>query len=91
MGYDAGAKVYTWDGYNSVGQKSHVTGTVEGKTWTFNTESEMNGKTIKVRTVLVEESPTGYRFTVEMSEDGKTWSAPVMVVKITKTGAAERN
>jgi hypothetical protein len=88
MGYDSEAKVYTWDSYNSAGKKGHITGTVEGKTWTFNIENEVDGKTIKARSVLFEESPTRYRLTMEATEDGKTWK-PVMESQSNKVVSAK--
>jgi Protein of unknown function (DUF1579) len=83
MGYDADGKAYTWNGFNSMGENDRAMGTYDGKTWTYNNESMMNGKPMKGRYVIVETSPTSYDFKMESSEDGKTWTA-LMEGKVTK-------
>ena len=74
MGYDAAAKAYTWNGFNSVGENEHASGTVEGKTWTYTNESMMGGKPMKGRYTMVEKSPTSYTFKFEGSGDEEAWS-----------------
>jgi hypothetical protein len=83
QGYDAAAKKYTWNGFNSMGENERATGTVAGNTWTYTNESMMGGKPIKGRFVIVEKSPTSYDFKFESSEDGTTWGT-VMEGKVTK-------
>ncbi|MGH9365383.1 MAG: DUF1579 family protein [Thermoanaerobaculia bacterium] len=89
MGYDAAAKAYTWNGFNSMGENEHAAGARDGKTWTYTNESMMNGKMIKGRYVITETSPSSYDFKMETSEDGKTWGA-MMEGKVTKKAAAEK-
>jgi hypothetical protein len=89
MGYDAASKTYTWNGFNSMGENEHASGSVEGKTWTYTNESMMNGKMVKGRYTITETSPTSYDFKMETSEDGKTWNA-MMEGKVTKKGAAAK-
>ena len=89
MGYDAAAKTYTWNGFNSMGKNEKASGSVDGKTWTYTNESLMNGKMIKGRYVMTEASPTSYDFKMETSADGKTWSS-MMEGKVTKKAAAEK-
>ncbi len=72
MGYDSAKKVYTYASYNSVGEHETATGTVEGDTWTWNSEqSGMPGKWRYTQKVL---SPTSFSIKFEMSSDGGTWS-----------------
>jgi len=90
LGYDAASKSYSWNGFNSMGENEHATGSVEGKTWTYTGESVMNGKPVKGRYTITETSPTSYEFKGESSEDGKTWNA-MMEGKVTKkAGAAKK-
>ena len=71
MGYDAAAKAYTWNGFNSMGENERAAGTYDGKTWTFVNESVMNGKTVKGRYSVTETSPTTYDFKLETSRTGR--------------------
>jgi hypothetical protein len=87
MGYDAAGKHYTWNGFNSMGENDHAAGSRDGKTWTYNNESVMNGKPMKGRYTIVETSATGYDFKMESSADGKTW-ATVMEGKVSRKTAA---
>jgi len=75
MGYDAASKSYTWNGFNSMGESEKASGSRDGKTWTYTTDSMMGGKSVKGRYTMTETSPTSYDFKMESSEDGKTWSA----------------
>jgi hypothetical protein len=83
MGYDAAKKVYTWSGFNNMGQAEVATGTVSGKTWTFAGSNDINGKTMKTRYTIVETSPAEYTFRFDASTDGATWT-PVIDGKVTK-------
>jgi hypothetical protein len=83
MGYDPKAKAYTYDAFDSMGQRSHSTGAVSGSTWTWNAEENVGGKTFQGRFTIHEVSPTSYTYQYEMSEDGKTWNK-VMEGKATK-------
>ncbi|HYB54169.1 MAG TPA: DUF1579 family protein, partial [Thermoanaerobaculia bacterium] len=75
MGYDAAAKGYTWNGFNSMGENEHATGLYDGKSWVYTNEQMMGGKMIKGRYTVTETSATGYDFKLETSEDGKTWAS----------------
>ena len=89
FGYDANAKQYTWNGFNSMGENEHANGKLDGKTWTYEAENMMGGKSIKGRYTITETSPTSYDFKLETSEDGKTWTG-MMEGKVTKEGAAKK-
>jgi|SRR5881397_4003063 len=43
LGYNANDKVYTYDGFNSMGEAEHAKGTLDGDTWTYTAEEKMNG------------------------------------------------
>ncbi|HEV7218961.1 MAG: DUF1579 family protein [Terriglobales bacterium] len=83
MGYDADAKQYTYDEFNSMGQRTHSTGSVDGDTWTWLGDQKMGDQTMKGRFTMKVLSPTSYSFKFEMSQDGTTWNT-VMDGKSTK-------
>jgi len=83
MGYDAAKKVYTWSGFNNMGQAETATGTVTGKTWTYSGQNDVNGKTMKTRYTIVETSPTEYTFKFEAMTEGSAWTT-VIDGKVTK-------
>lgn len=83
LGYDAAKKVYTWNGYNNMGQAESASGNINGKTWAYTGDADMGGKIYKSRYVMVETSPTAYTFSMDLSEDGKTWTK-VMDGTVTK-------
>src|SRR5215469_2828495 len=73
IGYDPQKKVYTYDGFNSMGEAEHATGTVSGNTWTWKGVSNTGGE--QGRVTITEDSPTSYSFKFESSaDDGKTWT-----------------
>jgi hypothetical protein len=77
MGYDAAKKVYTWSGFNNMGQAETATGTVSGKTWTFVGQNEVGGKAMKTRYTIVETSPSEYTFKFEAMADGSAWTTVI--------------
>ena len=84
MAYDPKEKAYTYDEYTSMGEHQISKGSVSGDTWTWTSDEEMGGKTMKGRFTLKETSPTSYTFKFDMSEDGSAW-INVMEGKSTKT------
>lgn len=62
-----------------------VRGQVAGKVWTWNFENAMEGKVMKGRATITEESPTAYTFKLEMSVDG----GPMAVVEEGKATKAK--
>jgi hypothetical protein len=77
MGYDSEQKTYTYDGFDNMGEHDISKGTVEGDTWTWNSESKMGGQMIKGKFTIKVVSPTEYTFKYEMSTDGRTWTTGV--------------
>lgn len=82
MGYDAQAKVYTYDAFNNFGEADHFKGTVEGDTWTWTSEMNMGGKQMKLRFTAKQISPTSYTMKFEFAGDAG-WST-AMEGKATK-------
>lgn len=77
MAYDAGRKAYTYHSINSLGDAIFVRGNVDGKVWTWMDEITMEGKPMKIRATVTEETPTSYSFKLEASVGG----APMAVVE----------
>jgi hypothetical protein len=82
MGYNVAEKVYTYDSFNNFGEAEHFKGTVQGDTWTWNSEGMIEGKPTKMRFTAKEVSPTMYTMKFEMGT-GETWTT-VMEGKATK-------
>jgi len=80
MGYDAAAKVYTYDSYNNFGEAEHFKGAAQGDTWTWTNEAS---SPVKMRFIAKEVSPTMYTMKLEMMT-GANWTT-VMEGKATKT------
>jgi len=84
MGYDSQEKVYTYDEFNSMGEHTHSTGTVDGDTWTWLSDLKMGPQTMKGRFTMKLMPPGAYAYKFEISTDGKDWST-VMDGKDTRT------
>jgi hypothetical protein len=82
MGYDAAEKVYTYDAFNNLGEADHFKGAVQGDTWTWTSEGNIEGKPAKMRFTAKEVSPTMYTMKFEMAAGGD-WTT-VMEGKATK-------
>jgi len=83
LGYDAPKKVYTWNGFNSMGENESAAGRISGKVWTYTGEHALGGSSYQTRYTITEGTATSYDFKAETSRDGKTWSA-VMEGHVTK-------
>ena len=70
MSYDAGRKGYTYHSISSMGSVISVRGQVDGKVWTWSDDVTIEGKSMKIRATVTEESPTTYTFKLEASGDG---------------------
>ena len=82
--YNAADKIYTYNAYNSLGEHIMATGHVDGNTWTWNSDAQMNGVIAKGRYTITIVSPTVYTFKHETPAPGGGWST-VMEGKATKT------
>lgn len=74
FGYDPERKVYTYNEFDSMGQADRSLGTVDGDTWTWNSDENMGGQSFKGRYTMKVLSPTSYAFKFEMSTDGTKWT-----------------
>lgn len=83
MGFDAEKKVYTYNDFDSMGQAGRAVGTVDGDTWTFNSDENFGGQAFKGRYTMKIVSPTSYTFKYEISKDGTEWTT-MMDGKATK-------
>lgn len=70
MAYDPGRKTYTYHAISSRGDVIFVRGNVDGKVWTWVDEITMEGKPMKIRATVTEETPTSYSFKLESSIGG---------------------
>jgi hypothetical protein len=77
MSYDPARKAYTYYAISSHGDNIFVRGQSSGKVWTWNDEATIEGKPMKVRATVTEETPTSYAFRLEASVGG----APMTVVE----------
>lgn len=76
LGYDPETKMYTYSAFDSWGEQITAKGTFSGDTWTWTTESMMQGKPIETRLTEKELSETQYSLQYESSMDGgKTWAS----------------
>jgi hypothetical protein len=73
LGYDPDRKVYTYTAFNSMGEAESATGTVDGDTWTWNSDEHIGGMTMKGRFTMKVLSPTSYTMKFELSQDGTKW------------------
>ena len=75
--------MFTYDEFTSTGEAVHSTGTVEGDTWTWLSDSKMGSQMMKGRFTVKVLSPAAYNFKFEVSQDGTSWTT-VMDGKETK-------
>jgi hypothetical protein len=72
--YDPDEKVYRSYEFNSIGQCNSAKGTVDGDTWTFNSESKRGAKPIKNRFTIKLSSPDSATMKSEVSVDDGPWT-----------------
>jgi hypothetical protein len=76
LGYDPATKMYTYNAFDSWGEAITAKGSVSGDTWTWTTETMMQGTQIKTRLTEKEISKTQYTLKYESSTDGgTTWTS----------------
>ncbi len=73
MGYDPMEKTYTYHAINSLGDGFFVRGNVSGPVWNWANENTVDGKVLKSRVTVTEQSPTEFIFKMEISADGSPW------------------
>lgn len=83
FGWDADSKRYTYDSFNSLGQRASYTGSVEGDTWTWSTERKADGRRMLIRMVQRFIGDRTITWKIETSTDNTNWATAV-------TGKAKR-
>ena len=83
FGYKSDEKVYTYHGFNSMGEAEAAKGTLEGDTWTWTNEDKVGGKVMRGRYTVKQLSPASYTFKSEMAPESGDFST-VMEGKATK-------
>jgi hypothetical protein len=83
FGYNSEEKMYTYNGFNSMGEGESAKGTIDGDTWNWTNENKMGGKLMRGRYTVKTLSPTSYTFKFEMQPEGADW-ATIMEGKATK-------
>lgn len=71
MGYDPARKLYTFASYNSAGEHDSGTGTVQGDTWTWNSDPTSQMKWRYTQKVL---SPNSYSIKFELASGNNSWT-----------------
>ncbi len=74
MGYDFQKKVYNYQGYNNLGMSESATGTVQGDTWTWQSETKVRGKVIKERFIYKEVSADTATMKGELQGEDGRWN-----------------
>lgn len=78
--YDAEDKVYRIFEFNSAGWNNSAQGTVSGDTWTFESESKVDGRLLKTRSTIKLTSLDSATMNSEASVDGGPWT-PLMELR----------
>jgi hypothetical protein len=73
MGYDAEKHLYFFDTISSDGMKWDLRAPVEPGMLGFAGEQELGGKPLGLRLSITEESPTTFKYTVQLSQAGGAW------------------
>jgi hypothetical protein len=77
MGYDPAQKTYTYYVISSQGDNFFIRGQVSGNVWTWTDDIQMDGKSMKIRATVTEESPTVTAFKLEVG----TGDGQMMVIE----------
>jgi hypothetical protein len=72
LGYDSHARTYTSRFFDNFGNSGSVRASVQGNTWTFTADSEVGGKPLKERGVVVVRGDS-MTSKWDYSTDGSTW------------------
>ncbi len=74
LAYNPRAKTYTYYRISSLGNTLFEEGTRSGDVWTWTSESKVDGKLMRGRVTMTEQSPTSYVSKTEFSFDGGAWT-----------------
>lgn len=73
MSYDTDSKAYVYQGIDSTGWAGSYKGSLSGDTWTWSGEAKVDGKPMKMRSIIKQVSADAYTWKFEASPDGQTW------------------
>ncbi len=74
MGWDPDSKMYTYNEFSSDGHTVTAKGTNNGDTWNWTADMMMDGKPMKTKVTVTQNTKTKFTFKLEMSNDGgATW------------------
>ena len=65
MSYQPAKKAYTYYAITSMGDNFFIYGQISGNVWTFEDTIEIEGKPLKIRATVTEESPTVNTFSTK--------------------------
>jgi hypothetical protein len=71
MSYDPAQKTYTYYMISSQGDNIFVRGQINGSVWTWEDTIQADGKPMKIRATVTEESPTVTAFKLEVGAEGQ--------------------
>ena len=71
MSYDEMRKAYTYYSLSSQGDNIFIRGQLKGNVWTWEDDITMEGKPMKIRATVTEESPTVTHFKLEAGAAGQ--------------------
>jgi hypothetical protein len=71
ISWDPSEKTYTYFETNTMGEVVFARGTVQGDTWTWNNESKVNGKPVRGRYILKQDSADSATYKFEMGAPGE--------------------
>lgn len=74
MGYDAEKKMYTYTAFNNLGMTETAMGSLQGNTWTWTSESMVEGRMVKSRYIIKETGPASQTYKWEYALEDGTWA-----------------
>ena len=69
--YDPAQKTYTYYAISSLGDNFFIRGQIDGNVWTFEDTIQMEGKPMKIRATVTEDSATATTFKLEAGAEGQ--------------------
>jgi len=74
MGYNSEDGLYTYNVYNSLGERQMATGKLQGNTWTWTSEQKLNGVVSQARYTITTITADSYSFKQEVATPGGGWA-----------------
>lgn len=77
FGYDPKEKVYTYCGFDNMGESKCAKGILEGDTWTLNSTDKVQNKTYSLRFIIKIESSTVYSYKIDIRPEDGEWATVI--------------